>query len=92
MRLMAAVLFCILAGGAQAADVSAARHADAGAAPYGGAVEVPGPFVVPVIRHERWSTTYYPALPWGGLRKTCPIPLARSVARRSRPAVLMHKG
>ena len=31
--------------------------------------------VVPVIREDRWATTYYPGLPFGGLRNVQPTPL-----------------
>ena len=31
--------------------------------------------VVPVIREDRWGTTYYPGLPFGGLRNVQPTPL-----------------
>src|SRR5688572_22181198 len=43
------------------------------------------PVLVPVVRRDRWSTTYYPALPWGGLRKEPPISLSRTLWRERRP-------
>lgn len=99
MRLLTAGLLIAAAGVAQAADVASGRPVYdepivAAPSPYVAGVAYAIPVPVGVVRRERWSTTYYPALPWGGLVKPHPISLKRVIVRERRyaPRVLVRKG
>lgn len=91
--LMAALGLQAVPRAAQAADLFV-EHNDELPAGLEPVVTYRAPIIpAPARRFEPWSTTYYPALPWGHLRKQCPIALKRRrhEERYSRP-VLVRKG
>lgn len=68
--------------------------ASAQSSPSQGSVEVLEVFTVPVVRYDRWSTTYAPGLPFGGLRQVEPTRWygTRHPVYRNRTPVLSRKG